>query len=122
MECACISESVDGECEVVVDKKATARKLHHCCECSCEITPGTEYRKETVRDIDRIEQYKTCMDCMSVREHLVCDFFYTRIWDTIADFIDDYSSDMPWAKIGRLTPVARARVCEMIERAWGDDN
>lgn len=118
MECACISESGVEPSELIVEKKALAARPYKCCECGEEIPAGTEYWKETARDDGIVSHYKTCLDCLSVREHLFCDFFFTKIWSTIQDFIEDYPEDIPWARIGRLTPTARNKVCEMIEAEW----
>lgn len=118
MECACISANVDDESEVLAANKRLARKGHVCCECRQKIEPGEYYWNEKTLYDGRLDTYKTCRDCMSIRDHLICDFFYERIWETIQEFIDDCPEAIPWAKIGRLTPIARGRVCEMIENTW----
>ena len=118
MECACISASIDDAAEVLSRKKITAKKHHKCCECGIQIEPGSQYWYEKIICDGYHDRYKTCLDCMSVREHLFCDFYYEMIWETVREFIEEHPEDLPWAKISRLTPVARDKVCAIIEEAW----
>ena len=122
MECACISAHIDDESEVLSCKTVTAKKNHSCCECGIQIEPGSRYWNEKTVYDGKYDRYKTCLDCMSVREHLLCDFYYEMIWETVREFIIEYPEDLPWAKIGRLTPAARAKVCDIIKEAWEGDH
>ena len=119
MECACISSDAG---EVVVrlsDKIVTARKTHTCLECGRDIVPGERYRTEKTLCEREFVNCRTCLDCSSARENLICAFYYGGIWEMIEEAIGD-SEDISWVKIGRLTPVARERVCEYIEKSWED--
>ncbi len=118
MECACIDAPVDDCCYVLFDKMNAARKEYKCHECHRRIFKREQYRLERTVFEGRFSTHRTCIDCCSVREHLVCDFFYGYVWELIQEIIDEDPEDLPWARIGRLTPAARAHICEMIEEAW----
>ena len=121
MECSCIDADVSDCVEVLFEKIITARKGHQCLECCKTIKPGEKhYFEKTVYEGD-FDEKRTCLDCYSVREHLVCSFYYGEIWELISNNICDYGDSQQWAKIGRLTPTARSKVCEMIERSWDDE-
>lgn len=118
MECACMADSVDDFCDVLFEKTVKARIDHNCGECGRIIPKGEKYYFEkNVFDGDFTEHH-TCLDCMSIRDHLVCEFYYGQIWELVHNSIWEYGDNLPWAKIGRLTPVARNRVCEIIEKTW----
>jgi len=119
MECSCFSANIDEESEILFDKIVTARKTHKCYECGRDIVAGEKYRYEKTKYDDEITTIKTCLDCVSIRKHLVCDFYWGQVWDLVSESIDYYSDDnQPWSAISRLTPAARAKVCEIIERTW----
>lgn len=123
MECSCFSANIDNYCEFIFEKTVTSTKKYKCVECSCAIPSNTLYHIEVAINDGVTEEYKTCMDCMSVREHLVCDFYYEQIWCLIESQLKYEINDtsIPWAKIGRLTPTARNKVCEIIEQNWAED-
>lgn len=121
MKCACISENVDDYWETLIDKSLTSSVGHICSECKRDIQAGEEHHYEKISGDGRYVITRTCSDCDSVRKHLVCDFYMTQMWDLVRYHIDcavDNNTDLPWAKIGQLTPRAQATVCEMIEEAW----
>ena len=118
MECACISANIDEEAETLLAKQRTAKKQHTCHECGVQIKPGDQYWYDHIVFEGMHDRFKTCLDCKSVRDHLLCDFYFTMVWETIGEHIEEYSEEMPWAKISRLTPAARAKVCDMIEAVW----
>jgi hypothetical protein len=115
-----VSDDVTDVGAVLTDKIVKARKDHKCVECRKTINKGEMYRYEVIKN-DDLNVFKTCADCNSVREHLVCFFYYGEIWWLIEENISEYGDQQPWSKIGRLTPVARERVCKIIEDSWRDD-
>ena len=120
MECECIDANVDEYSTVISDKIHVARKEHRCGECDRSIQLGEKYRNEVTIYDGRFDINKTCIDCDSVREHLVCSFYLGEVWSLVEENLSEYGKDQPWAAIGRLTPAARERVCKIIEYAWED--
>ena len=120
MECACISADIDEYSTVLFDKIVTARKEHTCDECREKIKIGDRHRVEKTLYDGEFEVFRTCLDCNSVREHLVCAFSWNCMWELVSESLRDFGNQQPWARIGRLTPKAREKVLDIIERSWDD--
>lgn len=118
MECACIEVDYDGASELLSDTTPTARKAHKCCECYRIIPVGEQYRRESLAGDGTIDTYKTCLDCISVRNEFFCSWYYGMVWDDLACYIGDSDGDISESAIASLTPAARERVCRMIESCW----
>lgn len=118
MECACIDADVSDFCEVLFEKVIIAKIEHQCVECGRKIPIGESHLFEKTVYEGKFSNYRTCSDCHSVREHLVCSFYYGHIWELVHESLWEYGDNQPWDRIGRLTPTARNAVCEMIERFW----
>ena len=118
MDCSCFDAEIDGFSTALSDKIVTARKSHRCGECHCAILKGQQYRTETILYDRVVDTHKTCLDCCSVREHLVCYFYYGEVWDLVENSL---GGSIPWSKIAKLTPKALWHVCEKIERMWDDE-
>jgi hypothetical protein len=120
MECACISMNVDGGGGLVLKEIfPTAREPHKCYECGVLISPGDEYLYEKLLDDGHIYTYKTCMSCLSLRKTFFCDgWYYGQTWDDFEGFVSSCYGDISMSNVGKLHPVARARVCEILEQYW----
>ena len=124
MECACFSVDNGDYVTILAETKRKARKQHRCDECRGAILPGQTYLDERYLFEGEVSTHKTCQCCMSVREHLFCQITYSQLWSDLEDFLYEtahYSTGgMPWEKLSRLTPAARAHVLLMIEEIWRD--
>jgi len=122
MDCACFDADVDDYVTPISDTKPTARKEHTCCECGRIIRIGERYRLEKNVFDGSFDTFKTCVDCDSVRTHLVCSFYYTQVWELVTENIRECAlfDSIPYSKIAKLTPLAREQVCEIIEEYWDD--
>lgn len=120
MECSCTT-SIDHGCgpSCCNEKIRTAKKQHSCYECGNLINRGDKYEYTSgIWDGDP-RSYKTCLDCKSLRDVFFRSWIYTQIWD---DFRESFDLDsIPEKCLAALTPGARARVCEMIEACWEDE-
>jgi hypothetical protein len=104
--------------------KPRARKRHCCSECSRTIEPGETYERTWGKFDGGVETYKTCVDCLSVRDSFFCDGWgYTVVWQDLQEhlsevvrFGDGVSSDC----MAPLTKAARDKVCDLIEEIWED--
>jgi hypothetical protein len=122
MECACFSVDNDDYVTMLASNHRRAAKYHRCSECLGKIFPGQTYLEERYLFDGTVSTHKTCACCESVREHLFCQFTYGCLWADLEEHLDESMRyyDMPWAKIARLTPAARAHVLMMIEEIWRD--
>jgi len=123
MECATVSVDVDDFCMTLREEQPTARKQHKCCECRRVIEVGEKYNIEITVYDGGIKRYKTCLDCMSIRDEFFKEGFYygSTKW-MLRDHINECGGDISESSIEALTPGARAMVCEMIEDTWEDDD
>lgn len=120
MECATVLCSMDdGYATMLQEKIVKAIKPHKCCECRMVINPGEKYNIEvTVYDGD-ISRYKTCLDCMSLREVFFKEGFYFEMTkEMLWEHVMDCHGDISESSLKGLTPGARSMVCGIIEEAW----
>ncbi|UCE99958.1 MAG: hypothetical protein JSV82_02515 [Planctomycetota bacterium] len=96
-----------------------ARKEHKCFECGRMITKGEKYHCASGKWNIKIETYKTCGDCLSIREQFFGNGwnFGNVIWD-LEEHISETDAGLSQECIAKLTPVARNRVCDMIQKYW----
>lgn len=121
MECGTICCEPDDVCTVLTKSNPTAKKKHKCNECRREIAPGEQYLRETTLFDGKIDTWKTCIDCQSIRKIFCNDgFFYGEIKSMLHDYVRDGNGDVPESCLSALTQGARAMVCGMIEEEWED--
>lgn len=120
MECSTVYCDID-ECAVVLSIKThTAKKKENICrECRRIIGIGEKYLIESVVFEGKLSNYVTCMDCKSIRdEFFTGGWYWGEILWMLHDHIYDVYGDVSESCLTRLTPLARAKVCDMIEHAW----
>lgn len=118
MECSCsINAGVDDPVELISVKWVTAKSVHKCGECGKNMKPGEVYFRERYIFDEKFETCKTCHNCISIRRNLCGDWIYGQVRETISDAILD-GLEIPEKCIAKLTPAARAWVCELIETEW----
>lgn len=119
MECATVYCDLDECCTILNKSKPKARKRHRCTECRRIIEPGETYLRETTVFDGKVETWKTCIDCKSIRDNLFSGgFFYGEIKYMLRDHVGVCHGDISETILATLTPGARAMVCEMIEEVW----
>lgn len=119
MECACVHVDVwDGEGgRMLKEAWRVARTEHRCVECQRLIHPGERYQDERLLFDGEVSTLKTCCDCMSLRRAMFCEcWIYGQLWEAFFEFLAALDEDdVPWSKIGELTPEARDKVLDRIE-------
>lgn len=95
-----------------------ARKQHACCECQALIEPGDPYFFEKGNWEGDFEEFKTCVDCLSVRNSLRPAGTYGAMWEDVEEHITESRGDIGEIHISCLRPAARDKVCDLIEEAW----
>ena len=120
MECSCdIDVDHDGGPVCHKEKIRKAKKPHLCCECGLPIKSGDHYLYESGIWDGTPQEYKTCLDCKSIRDVFFRSWVYTQIWDY---FCEEFKGlVVPESCISELTPKARSRVCHWIENQWRDE-
>lgn len=122
MDCSCqIDVDVDGYAEKLEDRIVVSRKNHICGECGYVIDKGVTYRYEKTVFEGKICVEKTCLDCNSIRAHMVCSFHWGNLLEEVREGIQEMYGEVPEECLSILTPKAREWVCEEIESCWDDD-
>ncbi len=119
--CSCIYTSAkDGDPPVYYDATMRkARKVHKCTECSGEIKPGTKYEDARGKWDDGPETFKTCSDCMSIRECFFCNSVaHTMIWALVGEHIVEMNGKVLCDGVADLTPRAKEMLFKRIEAYW----
>lgn len=109
-----------------------ARKIHKCDECYKDIQKGEKYENFTGMAICYKEYYtyeksevlfydfKTCKDCLSLRDVFFEDFIFGNIWEDFWNHIDNLEEEdikecLSCKNLGRLTEKGRKTVLKGIE-------
>jgi len=122
MECATVSTGYDdGAATTLSEKIVTARKQHKCHECQRKIQPGERYENYVGLYVN-VFRHKTCLDCVSLRDvFFTYGYTYEAIWQDMWEHIYECGDEISESALSRLTPAARARVCDMISEIWWDE-
>lgn len=120
MQCSCVYVGDTGEgYDFSRSKIVTAKKDHKCCECRQPIATGSKYEYVFGVWYGDPDTHKTCLDCLSVRNIFFCDgWWYEQLWDQLKEHIDGAKGDISESCISALTPLAREKVCALIESVW----
>lgn len=120
MECSCIGTDYDGEGWDIGPSETypIAKKNWTCCECREKIPKGEKYSCYSGKTDGRFIVYRTCLDCRSVTNHLFCGWTFECVWDDVWCHISDTQGEISWEKVSKLTPIAREKVCAMVEKVW----
>lgn len=122
-DCACIVVDDYDAPSFYERRTRKARVTHTCFECGREISPGETYEAAVGCWNGKVDVFKTCADCLSIREAFFCDGFeHGGMWETMWDHIRALDGEIPSSCLTPLTPKAREDVCEQIEACWGEDD
>lgn len=71
-----------------------ARKTHKCCECNRDIKPSAEYQRVTGKWYDSFDTYRTCLDCMHIRDAFRCGggFLFGQLWESLHEYRNDVNT------------------------------
>ena len=118
--CGCIyvdTSDYSGDFQTVDIRKA--RKDHKCCACGRIIQPGEEYERVFgVWDADP-GTFKTCNDCLSLREAFFCEsFFYRTLWADFEYHVLEMNGEIASSCFTKLTKRALDKACDIVEKVW----
>jgi hypothetical protein len=118
-DCSCVYVDDYNKPSFIYARTRKARKEHICCDCERIIQIGETYEIAKGKWDLSMETYKTCLDCLSLRETFFCKgFLYGGIREYVAYHIGEMSGQISSDCIAKLTPIARKWVCEEIEEYW----
>ena len=131
--CGCIyvDGSEDEHDYELEDRDAIAESSFKCCECHRSFPPNAEYWRVSIdvyewdRDEDKraylkTELYEVCPDCRSAISEFFCEATpFRAVWGYIANHVDDVKGEISSGCLLRLTPYARGRVLDLIDKEWG---
>ncbi len=123
--CACIDIDIsDCHSDFHRQETRTARKAHKCCSCGGTILPNKKYEHVTGKWDGRIDTFKTCSDCLSLRDAFMCGgwFYGPDLITSILEHIQEAEGAISSDCIASLTPGAREMVCEAVEAAWEESS
>lgn len=123
MECA----SVHGELDFDHDTEPSrltiiARKRWKCDECDKRFEIGEEMVFHSSRIAGRLSISRVCPDCQSVIDNLFQDWYTGQVWSDLSDHLWNCDGEISYEAVAKLTRVARAMVCDMIEKVWAGDS
>ncbi len=99
-----------------------AIKDHVCCECKRTVRRGEKYEYVSALYDGHISNYKTCEDCLSIRDELFCEgWYYTKAKEYLWEYLQDVDGEISEDCLVVLTPRARSMICDMIEEIWEVD-
>lgn len=119
-ECACVHIPDMGEaaenyhCAILKTEEPL-----QCEECRRRIEPGEQYEYVKGRWGGHDDEFRTCMDCLSIRKSFFCEgFCHGSMEENLAEHIRDLDGQVATECILPLTPRAREMVFGMIEETW----
>jgi len=116
----CMEESED--CHWGVRHIKRAGKDYKCFECGSAIEKGSGYALHVVFGGGTAQNYKVCPVCQDLIEHFFPNgWWFGAVLDNLRDYLDEsWAYDLPSDCISQLTPAARARVCDFLQRYQDD--
>ena len=123
--CACSIEiDHDVRTEFFSASDYTARKEHHCFECQRVIKIDENYRREAGKWDGFFAEYKTCTECIEIRDAFFCTSSFGTLLSDFRESIMDNGGSYSDECVLALSPKAREKVCDIIQEEWdewGDD-
>lgn len=93
--------------------------MHQCNECGSTITIGSSYEYVCGKWNGDLLYYKTCGACHAIREAFFCgSWIYGEILSELYKHIAAHNGEIVGECIASLPPMARDRVCDLIEEYW----
>jgi hypothetical protein len=106
--------------EFYVAERRKARKEHKCSECGRIIQKGETYEYVSGKWDGNIMHYKTCADCLSIRDAMFCEgWAHSGLYDDLWDYLRE-SDVLPENSLESLTERAQEKVMGMISKIKED--
>lgn len=120
MDCSCVYLETNNEfADFSKTLTPIARKQHICVECGRTIQKGEKYEVVSGLWDGEFSTFKTCSDCLCVREEFFCDgYIYGTIWDDLHTHIDYIDGEVSSDCLLRLPEKVRWKVMEIIDKCF----
>lgn len=117
--CLIIIDVADGP-EFYFQKIHKACKEYICCECGDKILQGQKYERVFGKWDGGIGEFKTCKDCLSIRDNLFCGYCHGTMWERINEVLeyDECLTEI----IPKLTEGARFKLEEILTEKSNREN
>ncbi len=123
MECARICAWGEYEATTLYQCVIQARKEHVYCECGRKINKNERYECYKLIYDGEISRFKTCLDCISLRDAFFDSWSFTNIWNDFHEYIDEANGDeINWSALSKLTDPAQDMAFEYIGMVRGKMN
>lgn len=120
-DCSCIYVGASDLPVFLRDKEVKARVEHRCSECDRKILKGEQYEYVAGSWEGDFSVYKTCGDCLSIRNELFCECWsYGEVWYDVGQHIKRVGEDILSCDMRVLTKAARDRLLDMVEEDWDE--
>lgn len=117
--CGCIYVGDYDGPEFHTETFPIAWKTHRCSGCGRDILKGEKYEYATGRWDGGFSTYKTCDECLSIRDVFFCEgYYYNEVYNFLEEHIADMDGDISSDCLTKLTKRARDIVCDLIEGYW----
>jgi len=100
-------------------KMVIAKKTHWCCECGRKISTGERYENARGKWYGGFQVFKTCANCLSIQSLFCSDPAHRELYPALIEEIYESGDGECIANnLDKLTPAARAKVCEILDEYW----
>lgn len=119
-DCVCqIDVEHDGCSSGFYNKKIrNANKEHMCGECGDPIKKGDNYEYVSGMWEGYLDSFKTCIDCVSIREALFCSFCHDALFEDLSIELQESLAPVKEECLLQMTPKGRGKVLDLIDRIW----
>lgn len=122
MDCACVYVGDFDPPEFYCNAVRKARKEHKCTECGKIIKPKEIYEHTSGKWDGVINRFKTCDDCLSIKDSFFCDgFMHGGLYELLCQHITDCEGQISSEIINSLTFNSKKYVIEQIDQVWCDE-
>lgn len=122
MECACEIDGYGEACEFTTTTYPIAKKEHKCDECKRTIKRKEKYQHIKGMFEGDFFTHKVCSDCQSVIKTFFCGWSQGSVWDDLYTYFYDESDYINWKQLEKVTPVAKDKILDMIQKIWDREN
>lgn len=117
-DCACVYIPEGDACEVFYSEVVTARKRHNCDECRGLIRKGDKFKVIHSRAEGIPFTHRVCADCLSLIDVFFCrGWAMDSLWEDFGEHVFNCSGQV-LNKLDELTPGAKAKVLEEVQRQY----
>jgi hypothetical protein len=120
MSCSIDVDISDGQASFSKEDIVKARKEYKCCECGDVIKIGEKYEKFRGKFEGGFSEYKTCLICKEIRDHIFCSWFFECVWEDLSEYTNG-GYDFDYSMIDGLSVAAIEKIENYFEEEWNKE-